>query len=82
MTNEEILKIAKDKIESAKSALIRNEARKEQAEKELEQIKNEMAANGVTPENITETIEKLEMEVKIETKALQEAITKIEEGLS
>ena len=82
MTNEEILKQAKEKIETAKSALIRNEARKEQAEKELAQIKNEMATLGVTPENIVEVIAKLEQEIEVETKELQAALQKIEEGLN
>lgn len=53
------LQAAREKVEQAKTARTRAEARMEELKRQAEQVKGECAALGVTPDTLEEEIAKL-----------------------
>lgn len=58
------IEVAKKNLKKAETAKIQAEAEKSSSEKQLQEIAEQMAQHGVTPETIQEEINKLDATVK------------------
>lgn len=74
---QERIETAKSNLNKAERAKLQAETQKEHAEKQLEEVKQKMAAAGVTPENIESTIQELDESIKKDLEKIENLIPQV-----